>query len=1292
MKYSFSKDSTNLIITLDTESGKYAPEVTSLNDPNITLENGSFWIYENGKFLRFLSFDQISTIDGVIPSNVDDAFTKLNTIINTLHLLASPKFKGTAVPTDTPTGIEDAFWIASQAGTYTNFGGVVVSANSRAEISRVSGVFTISQTPLDITSKVNVSDIVNTLVSSETAKPLSAAQGKALNEKIAKGIVAWTAIAFASGDQVNHLGKDWVSNAAIVAGDVPGTSTKWLERLSGYSGVEISNRLESVSKLVLINSKIKYIKSTSDINITKSFTGFSIISKTDNTTTTTRVFAKATYTGTSNVLQIYSNIANQIILQYWNGTILTSISFSLLTDLNQLSIKQDGTKLYFYINNLEVFSFAHNYTFSLLNIPSTYQSMDIFGFSLFNTDFDVVKLFNNGNTFSSNEANNSIALYYPKTLKTGTWHDVYGSDISIANTVYSYDLPTVNNYDSIKVSANKQIAIGKINDFETTIGIERMAYSATYLMFQCYFNTSDRFSISFDFLNNYLILSSSISGVILTQNINLKSDTLKINGILSGTDYTVNINDTTVSFAGIILGNTGFITLYAGMKYGSLIVNNNNILPLKETIIPYINNYTTIVDTVLPTYNALTVSDSTRVMYNIGSGAEKTVLLKGVDLTLAGKLFSSDWDGGKEFTAYVSAGAITIQVPTAAGHATATITPTSLVCDYILLSFSASKVSISADGISKTVLSTNSVMPSGKNLFLTATALKPYTVQGIKISGSYLDGFDYSINKNIPNLLFNSYLKGSTPFLYDEVNEKLLYTNCLFAKTTASVHLLNKNSVNFSGVSTYFSNTVNTANDFSIFGAFTSEKHATLNKLFMMLDGVLNGYQYTNTFLVQFDITNNLGVVKTINTLTEDGKVCSYFISYKSSSNRLVIVVNNTVILDDYIVLAAASKTLYTSTISASRAPINYYYFGFNTIFDPSRINRLTDIYIFDILNKKFNGNMVGSPLFVDSLKELNTYDKGFTYGYPSTTPTKAGESLLDLISGKNYVSVVSTYGNSFWTANSNKTRVLPKDSIYGVAPTKALVTLSDDDSFSQVWTIIKPLCETYGVNFSIAAIADKINKDGRLTSAQLFYLQNKLGFEICSHSLTHASMTTIDEKYYEDEIVLSKSILESMDLQIDGICWPFGNWTKKALEITKKHYSYATNFRPSIANTYSTFDNYQVQRIGILAYGGAYKTYDSIKAVIDTAIANKTYINLVTHVGSAGQAETDNWSPAYTAILEQVIQYLVSKQTSGDLEIVTQREGLRKFGNIIQNESRGAMKADFSQITMFPLPLNGSI
>jgi len=47
-------------------------------------------------------------------------------------------------------------------------------------------------------------------------------------------ITQWVAGTYASGDQVNHLGKDWVSNASIVAGDIPGTSPKWVDRLNAY--------------------------------------------------------------------------------------------------------------------------------------------------------------------------------------------------------------------------------------------------------------------------------------------------------------------------------------------------------------------------------------------------------------------------------------------------------------------------------------------------------------------------------------------------------------------------------------------------------------------------------------------------------------------------------------------------------------------------------------------------------------------------------------------------------------------------------------------------------------------------------------------------------------------------------------------------------------------------------------------------------------------------------------------------------------------------------------------------
>lgn len=59
-------------------------------------------------------------------------------------------------PADAPTGTGIASWVALQAGTYTNFGGVVVTANSMAIISRSdTGTFSISQSPFDLTNYLN---------------------------------------------------------------------------------------------------------------------------------------------------------------------------------------------------------------------------------------------------------------------------------------------------------------------------------------------------------------------------------------------------------------------------------------------------------------------------------------------------------------------------------------------------------------------------------------------------------------------------------------------------------------------------------------------------------------------------------------------------------------------------------------------------------------------------------------------------------------------------------------------------------------------------------------------------------------------------------------------------------------------------------------------------------------------------------------------------------------------------------------------------------------------------------
>tara|TARA_R110000782_G_scaffold97247_1_gene182023 strand:+ start:195 stop:2243 length:2049 start_codon:yes stop_codon:yes gene_type:complete len=148
------------------------------------------------------------------PSGSSFQMTKENYLKEVVDSIAvaTSKASGTIIVPNSPApaGTGVASWTATQAGTYTNYGGVVVNANSFAIISRsATGVFSISQTALDLTTYAKVADV--------------------------NKINVWTAKVYASGDQVNYLGKDWVSNAATVAGDVPATSIKWTERLTAYA-------------------------------------------------------------------------------------------------------------------------------------------------------------------------------------------------------------------------------------------------------------------------------------------------------------------------------------------------------------------------------------------------------------------------------------------------------------------------------------------------------------------------------------------------------------------------------------------------------------------------------------------------------------------------------------------------------------------------------------------------------------------------------------------------------------------------------------------------------------------------------------------------------------------------------------------------------------------------------------------------------------------------------------------------------------------------------------------------
>jgi len=156
------------------------PIVGETNKIYIDQNSFDIYIYTGQEYIQLKGDPGVNGINGSNGINGTNGTNGINGIDGS----STNPLLGLITPSSIPTGIGAAYWIAVQGGTYTSFGNLVVNTNSFAVISRDdSGSFSISQTTLDISSKLNVSDVVNTLISTDSTKPLSAAQGKVLNEK-----------------------------------------------------------------------------------------------------------------------------------------------------------------------------------------------------------------------------------------------------------------------------------------------------------------------------------------------------------------------------------------------------------------------------------------------------------------------------------------------------------------------------------------------------------------------------------------------------------------------------------------------------------------------------------------------------------------------------------------------------------------------------------------------------------------------------------------------------------------------------------------------------------------------------------------------------------------------------------------------------------------------------------------------------------------------------------------------------------------------------------------------------
>ncbi len=247
--------------------------------------------------------------------------------------------------------------------------------------------------------------------------------------------------------------------------------------------------------------------------------------------------------------------------------------------------------------------------------------------------------------------------------------------------------------------------------------------------------------------------------------------------------------------------------------------------------------------------------------------------------------------------------------------------------------------------------------------------------------------------------------------------------------------------------------------------------------------------------------------------------------------------------------------------------------------------------------------------------------------------------SIVRLMNMNNWTNAINA---AFWKPSTNK----------------AYMTIVDDDGYTNVWTQLKPLSESLGVPFVLAIISSSVEQSNGLTKEQLVELQNLHGWEIASHSHTHANLRVLSKAEIEYELSESKRVLESYGLNIHNFVAPYGsNDDERVRKISSRYYNCGVRVGDGI--NYKPITNQYVKRVALGAHAGENNTLSYYKSQVDEAKANNGWLIWMTHVGN----------PTHDATQQQHLNDVILYAQSLGIEIVTLQEGFEAMGNKLEVE-----------------------
>jgi peptidoglycan/xylan/chitin deacetylase (PgdA/CDA1 family) len=233
----------------------------------------------------------------------------------------------------------------------------------------------------------------------------------------------------------------------------------------------------------------------------------------------------------------------------------------------------------------------------------------------------------------------------------------------------------------------------------------------------------------------------------------------------------------------------------------------------------------------------------------------------------------------------------------------------------------------------------------------------------------------------------------------------------------------------------------------------------------------------------------------------------------------------------------------------------------------------------------------------------------------------------------------------------------------------KGLITFISDDGASEDYTALRNIFASENVPCCTAVAPAKVGTANYATLAQLQELQNTYGWEILSHSYSHAHLTGLTDEQVEAELKDSKDWLINNGLLCQSFAVPYGEFGTREKNLAKTYYRSMRTSLNGVLNKYISSINEEPIEMhelhGIwISSGSGYIDQESqisvddlnyFKYYIDKAYANNAWLIISMHSWEIVDNEQES-------LLTSIIQYAKTK-----LEVTTFAGALNKIGNVLE-------------------------